>query len=164
MFKAIDAWRLDLKWELASNVKANDETNLIRIDNRITGLAVLGIFVGVIGGIILLAGIGFLAIFYGLFKSVSDSSKKISQSSSNQGVTAHPDAKIRMTLCPNGNIAECPNHLQNLIVALAICRGVDEEDLAQRLLRRNVDLAILRETVINKPGRNGSNNVPNAIM
>ena len=52
MFKAIDAWRLDLKWELASNVKANDETNLIRIDNRITGLAVLGIFVGVIGGII----------------------------------------------------------------------------------------------------------------
>ena len=167
MFKGIDAWRLDLKWELASNAKENDETKLIDAENRITGVEI-AIAVGcLIGCTLLIAGIGFLAMFYGVFKSVSDSSTDIlkpSQSSSNKGVTTHPDAKIRMALCTNGNLAECPIYLQNLIIALAVCRGVDEEDLAQRLMRRNVDLAILRETVMNNPESNGSNHVPNAIM
>ena len=72
--------------------------------------------------------------------------------------------QINVHLCPNSNITLCPEHLQQMIAAMYICSLLDDEDLTNKIMRRNFDQAILRETVINHPLRNGNGNVTNTIV
>ena len=74
---------------------------------------------------------------------------------------------INVHLCPNSNITLCPEHLQRMITVVSICSLVDDEDLTNKIMRSNFDQAILRETVINPPVRNGmftTNNRTNTIV
>ena len=167
MLKGIEACKPDQKSELHLHGNENDHTKLSQTDSKSLRLdqyntMTLGyILASVIATTLLLTGIGLIVHFYKAGKSQS------SHSRSNQGVTIQPDTKISKALCPNGNVEDCPDHLKLLLVALEVCSAVDEEDLTQRLMRRDVDLAILRETVLNNPGRNASstdNKGSNAIM
>ena len=122
-------------------IKANDDTQLTQTDSRVIVVDMgFWYFLGsVITATWLITGIG-LIVYY-----VHKHNDKLQYGPKNAEGRA---------LCPNGNVEDCPEHLKILLAALEVCRGVDEEDLAQRLLRKNADLAILRETVINRAGGN----------
>ena len=161
IFKAIEG----CKKPVPLNVKANDATSLAKVDNREFdaveeakkwGTRFL-IGAGVIVGLALVSGITALLVFFGLLKSASKSSNK------GTTIVLPPlpaalklDTDISRSLCPNGDVTKCPDHLQDIILAIKVCSLVDEDDLTHKIMRKNVDLGILREIVLSKHVRNDS--------
>ena len=144
------------------NENTKNGTEMIQPDNRlvitipgaiVTAVIVVGTF---------LIGLAIVSIFLDALRSASHSSS---------GHLHHhhhrTDSRISAVLCPTNQSLECPDHLKNIIAVLNTCSLIDDDDLTYRVMRINVDQAILRETVLHNPLRNGNNtpnNVTNTIM
>ena len=187
IFKVIEACRANQPLQVVSTkanaqMSRKNDTNLIQIQNRFIDPLTMIIVASIGGAATIIMGIAtavmdhfkakkcfeawtnrsitynqFLCETHPGLGKYPPGTPKEDQGPDRQGMEQYGVVRrISMPECLNESSA-CPDYLKNIAAAALACSQIKDDDLTYKLMRVNLDLAILRETLASSPIKKENN-------